>query len=154
MNRSIVATLVAASIFCTAIVTHAECAAETSARSVVDSLLAPAPNRVPLAIRVTEARRVFVRDASATNGLRYVCTTPCRLYVQPGPIDVTLVGWGAHEYHWEVPAHGGSVSLLARPTPPSIVAARLAAERAFASRDTAAPDSSSLVGELARPSAE
>jgi hypothetical protein len=84
---------------------------------------------VPLAIRVTEARRVYVRDAASANGLRYMCTTPCRLFVRPGNVDVTLVGWGAHEYHWDVPEHGGSVSLLARPMPAEMVAARAAQQR-------------------------
>jgi hypothetical protein len=125
MNRFIVAAVVAASAFATAIATHAECVESASGvRSSADPLLTPAPHRVPLVIRVTEARRVFVRDANAPSGRRYVCTTPCRLFVEPGPVDVTLVGWGSHEYHWDVPARGGSVSLLARPAPGSILAAR------------------------------
>ena len=42
---------------------------------------------------------------------------------------LTLIGWGAHEYHWEVPEHGGSVSLQARPMPAAMVAARAAQQR-------------------------
>jgi hypothetical protein len=89
--------------------------------SAADVSLRPGAGRVPLEINVTEPRRVFLHAADGAGAashssapLRYVCTTPCRLYVHPGPISVTLVGWSRQGYEWDVPAHGGSVSLVAR----------------------------------------
>jgi hypothetical protein len=78
----------------------------------VRALLQPSDGRVPFMIRTTQPRRVLIRNTDGSS--QYVCTTPCRLYVAPGPLAVTLAGWGEHEYQWDVPAHGGSVSLLSR----------------------------------------
>ncbi len=82
--------------------------------------LHPGAGRVRLRIHVTHARRVFLPASVATagaergNDLRYVCTTPCVLYVQPGAVNVTLEGWNTHTYSWDVPSSGGCVSLAAR----------------------------------------
>jgi hypothetical protein len=79
----------------------------------VEAMLHPGTGRVPFTIRTTQPRRVMVRDV-ATGSLEYACTTPCRLYVAPGPLAVSLEGWTSHQYQWDVPARGGSVSLLSR----------------------------------------
>lgn len=119
------AALLATTLFCTnAIADGIDSRATTSPSSTVST--EPGEGRVALNINVTETRRVMVRDDDAPSQMRFVCSTPCRLYVAPGNVDVTLVGWGAHEYHWEVPMHGGSVNLRANPMPAELVAARAA----------------------------
>jgi hypothetical protein len=117
--RHALATLALATIIAAAAPSFAQSAMQQATRAIAtttaSSLVAsrPQPGLVPLRIDVTQPRRVMVRDAS-THGLTEVCTTPCRIYVRPGRIDVTLVGWNAHEYHWDVPEQGGSMHLLAR----------------------------------------
>ena len=100
-------------------------------------ILRPGAGRVALNIHTTQPRRGLVRGVAIPGfegldrqALQQVCTTPCRLYVAPGVVHVTLVGNGSHEYEWEVPASGGSVSLLSRrpdgsldPLPPELPAA-------------------------------
>lgn len=121
------AALLATTLFCTnALADGIETHSTASASTVVST--EPGEGRVALSIDVTESRRVMVRDEAAPSQLRFVCTTPCRVYVAPGNVDVTLVGWGSHEYHWDVPMHGGSVHLRANPMPVEVAAARAVME--------------------------
>ncbi len=126
MNRSIVATVLAASLFCASSLALADETARGATPSSSEESLAilrPGDGRVALSIRVTERRSVFVRESLVANAegtantserFRFVCHTPCRLYVRPGAVEVALVGWATNYYHWNVPTHGGAVNLLAR----------------------------------------
>lgn len=126
MNRSIVATVLAASLFCSTSLALADEAARVATSSSSEESLAilrPGEGRVALSIRVTEGRSVFVRESviadaagveSTSERYRFVCHTPCRLFVRPGAVEVALVGWTTNYYQWTVPARGGAVNLLAR----------------------------------------
>lgn len=122
MFRFIASALIVSTLCTSAYADGLERPATSLSQASVD-LTVPGDGRVPLRIDVTESRHVMVRNNSTATGLRYVCTTPCRLYVRPGAVDVTLVGWGSHEYHWDVPMHGGSIHLQARRMPAEIAAA-------------------------------
>jgi hypothetical protein len=169
MIRPFISTLIALSL-CSATALAEESIATSAAanappaRAESPAIMQPGAGRVPLRIEVTQARRVFVRQStlaaaaggtSTSSNLQYVCTTPCRLYVQPGPVDVVLVGWASTAYHWDVPSHGGSVHLLARlpngqlSPMPTTGASPSAVARATAASPVATPRAPAVAGTVA-----
>ncbi|MFO0563557.1 MAG: hypothetical protein U0269_36370 [Polyangiales bacterium] len=122
MNRSIIAFAVAAALATSSSLALASDQNEARSEDVA-AMLRPGEGRVAVTIRVTETRSVFVREnviadaagrASESQRFRFVCHTPCRLYVRPGAVDVALVGWRTNYYQWNIPARGGALNLLAR----------------------------------------
>lgn len=87
------------------------------------AILRPAEGRVGVTVRVSESRAVWLPEnviadaegrASSSTQLRFVCHTPCRLYLRPGAVRVALVGWATNHYEWNIPSRGGAINLLAR----------------------------------------
>lgn len=121
MSRTVSMFAAATALFATTLVASVAHADGASSNEL--AILRPAEGRVGVTVRVSERRAVWLPEnviaeaegrTSDSTQLRFVCHTPCRLYLRPGAVHVALVGWATNHYDWSIPSRGGAINLLAR----------------------------------------